>query len=61
MAASGMVMRKTEPHQKCSSSQPAASGASTMTPPPMADHFAMAEVRAGPSAHSAVISANVVG
>ena len=32
-----------------------------MTPLPMADHFAIAAVRAGPSAHSAVISASVVG
>ena len=44
-AASGRVMRKTEPHQKCPSSQPAVSGPSAEIAPPIADHSAMARVR----------------
>ena len=59
-AASGRVTRKTEPHQKCSSSAPATSGPSAATPPPIADQRAIDFVRPGPD-QSAVISASVVG
>ena len=58
--ASGRVIRKTEPHQKCSSSKPDSSGPSAEIAPPSADHRAIDFVRAGPD-HSAVISASVVG
>ena len=58
--ASGRVIRKTDPHQKYSSSQPAASGPSEEIAPPSADHRAIDLVRPGPD-HSAVISASVVG
>ena len=58
--ASGSVIRKTEPHQKCSSSQPATSGPSEAIAPPRADHSAIDLVRPGPD-HRAVISASVVG
>ena len=59
-AASGSVTRNTEPHQKCSRSAPAINGPSEAIAPPVADHSAMARVRAWPD-HSAVISASVVG
>ena len=58
--ASGSVTRKTEPHQKCSSSSPESSGPSAEIAPPSADHSAIDFVRAGPD-QSAVISARVVG
>src|SRR5262249_38156442 len=58
---SGSVTRNTEPHQKCSSSPPATSGPSAAIAPPNADHSAIAFVRASPGAHSAVMSARVVG
>ena len=54
------MIRKTEPHQKCSSSQPATSGPSEAMAPPSADHRAIDLVRPGPD-HSAVINAKVVG
>ena len=57
---SGSVIRKTEPHSKCSSSAPATSGPSEAIAPPSADHSAIDFVRPGPD-HSAVISASVVG
>ena len=60
MTARGRVTRKTEPHQKCSSSQPATSGPSEAMAPPSADHSAIALVRR-PSDHRAVIRARVVG
>ena len=60
MTARGSVTRKTEPHQKCSSSQPATSGPSDAMAPPRADHRAIDLVRPGPD-HRAVIRANVVG
>ncbi len=60
-AASGSVTRKTEPQSKCSSSAPETSGPSAEIAPPMPDHSAIAFVRGGPDAHSAVISASVVG
>ena len=53
-------MRKTEPHQKCSSSAPAVSGPSEEIAPPRADQSAIDFVRAGPD-QRAVISASVVG
>jgi hypothetical protein len=59
--ASGSVSRKTEPHQKCSSNTPDASGPSAAIAPPMPDHNAIDFVRPAPGAHSAVISASVVG
>ncbi len=58
--ANGKVTRKTEPHQKLSSSQPATRGPSDAMAPPRADHRAIDLVRAGP-VHRAVIRANVVG
>ena len=58
--ASGSVRRKTDPHQKCSSSKPESSGPSAAMAPPSADHSAIDFVRPGPD-HSAVISARVVG
>ena len=58
--ASGSVTRKTEPHQKCSSSAPDTSGPSAEIAPPIADQSAIDRVRAGPD-HSAVMSASVVG
>ena len=58
--ASGNVSKKTDPHQKCSSMVPAASGPSAEMAPPKADHSAIDRVRAGPD-HSAVINASVVG
>ena len=60
MTANGRVIRKTEPHQKLSSSQPATSGPSDAMAPPSADHKAIDLVRPGPD-HKAVIRANVVG
>ena len=59
-AASGKVIRKTEPHQKCSSKMPEASGPSAEIAPPRADHNAIDRVRPGPD-HRAVINARVVG
>ncbi len=59
-AASGKVIRNTEPHQKCSRSRPESSGPSAEIAPPSADHSAIDLVRAGPD-QSAVISASVVG
>src|SRR5208282_717783 len=56
----GKVIRNTEPHQKCSSSQPDVGGPSKAIAPPIPDHSAIALVRAVPD-HSAVISASVVG
>src|SRR5262249_25417331 len=58
--ASGRVTRNTDPHQYFSSRPPATRGPSADSPPPIADHKAIAFVRAGP-AHSAVMSASVVG
>ena len=58
--ANGIVRRKTDPHQKCSSSRPESNGPSGEIAPPSADHSAIDLVRAGPD-HSAVISARVVG
>ncbi len=58
--ASGNVSRKTEPHQKCSSSKPESSGPSAEIAPPIPDHSAIDFVRGGPD-HSAVMSASVVG
>jgi hypothetical protein len=58
--ASGRVIKNTDPHQKWSSSAPAASGPSAAMAPPMPDHSAIDRVRAGPD-HRAVISASVVG
>jgi hypothetical protein len=60
MAASGSVMMKTEPQSNCSSSAPESSGPSAAIAPPRPDQRAIDFVRAGP-AHSAVISASVVG
>ena len=60
MAASGSVTRNTEPHQKCSSRNPATRGPSAATPPPMADQSAIDRVRPGPD-QSAAIRASVVG
>src|SRR6266508_2132081 len=57
---SGKVIRKTDPHQKCSRSQPATSGPREEIAPPMADQSAIDLVRAGPD-HSAAIRAKVVG
>ena len=54
--ASGAVTRNTELHAKWSSSQPDSNDPSAATAPPIADHSAIALVRAGPF-HSAVISA----
>ena len=51
-------MRKTDPHQKCSSIKPEASGPRAEIAPPSADHSAIDRVRAGPD-HKAVISASV--
>ena len=56
----GRVIRKTDPHQKCSRRAPATSGPSDAMPPPIADQSAIDFVRPGP-AHSAVIRASVVG
>jgi len=50
----------TDPHQKCRSNQPASSGPSAVSAPPIADQRAIDRVRAGPD-HSAVINASVVG
>ena len=58
--ASGSVSRKTDPHQKCSSSNPESSGPRAEIAPPSADHNAIDFVRPGPD-HSAVINARVVG
>ena len=58
--ASGTVIRKTDPHQKCSSRIPEQSGPSAEMAPPVAAQSAIAFVRAAP-AQSAVISARVVG
>src|SRR5436190_21964 len=60
MAARGRVTRNTDPHQNFSKRPPATRGPSADRPPPIADHKAIAFVRAGP-AHSAVIRARVVG
>src|SRR5207247_5072689 len=54
--ASGKVRRKTDPHQKCSSSSPDSSGPSAEIPPPMPDQSAIDFVRPGPD-QSAVIKA----
>ena len=59
-AASGKVIRKTEPHQKCSNRAPESTGPSEEMAPPMPDHSAIAFVRPGPD-QSAVIRASVVG
>ena len=59
-AASGSVIRKTEPHQKCSSRSPESRGPRAAMAPPMPDQSAIDFVRAGPD-QSAVISASVVG
>src|SRR5215218_3511880 len=59
-ATSGSVIRKTDPHENCSSSAPATSGPSEAIAPPSADHSAIDFVRPGPD-HSAAISASVVG
>ena len=59
-AASGSVIRNTEPHQKCCSAIPAARGPSAEIAPPMADHRAIAFVRPAP-VQSAAIKASVVG
>ena len=56
----GNVIRNTEPHQKCSRSQPDTSGPSEAIAPPVPDHSAIDFVRAGPY-HNAVIRARVVG
>jgi hypothetical protein len=58
--ASGTVMTKTDPHQKCSSSAPDARGPSAAMAPPRPDQSAIDFVRAGPD-HRAVIRASVVG
>jgi hypothetical protein len=58
--ARGRVIRKTDPHQKLSSSAPATRGPSAAIPPPIADHKAIALVRPGPD-QRAVIKAKVVG
>src|SRR6476661_4613692 len=58
--ANGSVTRKTDPHQKSSSNQPATSGPRDAMAPPRADHSAIDLVRPGPD-HSAVIRARVVG
>src|SRR5271157_4089766 len=59
-AARGNVIRKNDPHQKCSRSQPEISGPSEEMAPPMPDHSAMDFVRVGPD-HNAVMNARVVG
>ncbi len=59
-AASGNVIRKTDPHQKCSKSRPESSGPSEEIAPPSPDQSAIDVVRPGPD-HSAVIRASVVG
>ena len=53
-------MRKTDPHQKDSSSQPPISGPRAATPPPRPDHRAIAVTRARPR-YRAEISDSVVG
>ena len=58
--ASGNVIRKTDPHQKCSSRRPENIGPRAATAPPIPDHSAIDFVRWGPD-QSAVISASVVG
>ena len=58
--ARGSVIRKTEPHQKCSSRSPDSSGPSEAMAAPMPDHRAIERVRPGPD-QSAVIRASVVG
>ena len=52
------VIRKTDPHQNCPSSQPATSGPSEAMAPPSADHRAIDFVR--PEPDHAVINASVV-
>ncbi len=59
-AASGKVIKNTEPHQKCNSNAPAISGPSTEMAPPRPDYRAIDRVRPGPD-HRAVITASVVG
>ena len=54
------MRRKTDPHQKCSSSRPESNGPRAEIAPPSADQSAIDFVRAGPD-QSAVISASVVG
>ena len=41
----GMFTRNTEPHQKCSSSQPPSRGPTAAPPPAIADQTAIAVVR----------------
>lgn len=60
MMISGIVMRNDAPHHRYSTMAPASSGPIAETAPPIADHSAMALVRAAPD-HSAVIKASVVG
>ena len=59
-AASGNVMRKTEPHQKLRRSAPATSGPSDAIAPPLPDQTAIDLVRAGPD-QSAVIERESCG
>jgi len=60
IAASGRVIRKTDPHQNLSSKAPATRGPSAAMPPPIADHSAIDLVRPGPD-QSAAMRASVVG
>ena len=59
-SASGSVTTNTEPQSNPVSSAPESMGPREEIAPPRADHSAIDRVRAGP-AHSAVISASVVG
>ena len=54
------MTRNTEPHQKCSSRKPPASGPKTEAPAPIPIHRATARVMVLPE-YSAVISESVVG
>ena len=60
-AATGTFTRKTEPHQKCSSSQPPVIGPAATPTPTMAAHRPIALARGIGSVKMLVINASVVG
>ena len=60
ITASGNVIRKTDPHQKCSRHRPARNGPSDAMAAPSPDQSAIDRVRPRPD-HNAVINASVVG
>jgi hypothetical protein len=61
MAITGTLTRKTEPHQKCSSSQPPVTGPMAMAMPAVADQMAMAWARSFGTVKTLVMIERVAG